>query len=78
MSPNAPSNIHQVLAAQQTQQDQKIMQKNPSKANKTITINGVVYTANVHNVVYFNRKHHADKQETLLVDCGANAWWYGR
>jgi len=71
-----PSDIHHwVLATQQTQQEQKIMQKNPSKAKKTITINGVIYTANVYNIVYSISKHHADKQETSLVDCQCQ---YGR
>jgi len=43
-----------------------------NKTKKSITIDGVVYTANMHNIVYLISKHHANKQETSLVDCGAN------
>jgi len=43
-----------------------------NKTKKSITIDGVVYTANMHNIVYLISKHHADKQETSLVDHGAN------
>jgi len=57
---------------------QKLMQKDPGKAKKTITIDGVVYTANVHNVVYSISKYQADKQETSLVDRNANGSMAGR
>jgi len=56
---------------------QKFMQKDPGKAKKTITIDGVVYIAKVHNVVYSISKHQADKQETSLVDRGANGGMAG-
>ena len=72
-----PSDIRWVLAAQQSQVSQKFMQKDPGKAKKTITVDGVVYVAKVHNVVYSISKHQADKQETSLVDRGANGR-YGR
>jgi len=49
-------------------------QKDSGKPKKTITIDGIVYTANVYNAVYSIGKHQADKQETSLVDCGA---YYG-
>jgi len=52
-----PSDIRRVLAAQQSQVSQKFMQKDPGKAKKTITIDGVVYVAKVHNVVYSISKH---------------------
>ena len=67
-----PCDIRWVLAVQQSQVSQKFMQKDPGKAKKTITIDGVVYIAKVHNVVYSISKHQADKQETSLVDHGAN------
>ena len=73
-----PSDIRRVLAAQQSQVSQKFMQKDPGKAKKTITIDGIVYVAKVHNVVYSISKHQADKQETSLVDCGANGGMAGK
>ncbi len=48
------------------------MQSSANKPKKSITIDGVVYTAKMHNIIYSISKHHANKQETLLVDHGAN------
>ncbi len=69
-----PNDIQHVLASQQSRQEQQVMQHSASanKPKKSITIDGIVYTANTHNIVYSISKHHADKQETSLVDCGAN------
>jgi len=67
-----PSDIQHVLDTQQSQKTQELMQKNPRKTKNTIIIDGVVYTANIHNGVYFTIKHQANKQETSLVHCGAN------
>ncbi len=53
------------------------MQKDPGKAKMTITIDGVVYTTNAHNVVYSISMHKADKQENSLVDCSANGGMAG-
>jgi len=38
---------------------------------KSITIDGIVYTANMHTIVYSISKHQANKQETSLIDHGA-------
>ncbi len=53
------------------------MLKDPGKATKAITIDGVVYTSNVHNVVHFISKHQTDRQETSLVDCSTNGGMAG-
>jgi len=62
------SDIQQVLAAQHSQKTQKLMQKDPGKAKKTITIDGVVYTANVHNTVY-------SKSTKLISSDLFGQWW---
>jgi len=53
------------------------MQHSANKPKKSITIDGIVYTANTHNIVYLISKHCANKQETSLVDCGANGGMAG-
>jgi len=69
-----PSDIWHVLASQQSKQEQQVMQCSASanKPKKIITIDGIVYTANVHNIDYSISEHCANKKETSLVDCGAN------
>jgi len=47
------------------------------KPKKSITIDGVLYMANMHNIEYSISKHCADKQETSLVDCRANGGMAG-
>jgi len=74
-----PSDIWHVLASQQSKQEKQVMQHSAiaNKPKKSITIDGVVYTANMHNIVYLISKHHADKQETSLIDYGANGGMAG-
>ncbi len=73
-----PNDIWCVLASQQSRQEQQVMQHSAiNKPKKSITIDGIVYTANVHNIEYLISKHHADKQETSLVDHGANGGMAG-
>ena len=49
-----PSDIRRVLASQQYKQEKQVMQHSAiaNKPKKSITIDGIVYTANVHNVEY--------------------------
>jgi len=72
-----PHDIWQVLASQQSRQEQQGMQHSASFPKKSITIDGVVYTANVHNIIHSVSKHCVDKQETSLVDCRANGGMAG-
>jgi len=74
-----PSDIWHVLASQQYKQEKQVMQCSAiaNKPKKSITIDGIVYTANVHNIEYLISKHCADKQETSLVDCGAKGGMAG-
>jgi len=67
-----PNDIQWVPAARQSQREQKTTQKDPGEYKKSITVNGAAYTSNVHDVIYFISKHHADKQETSFVDHGAS------
>ena len=60
-----PNDIRHVLAISQKCQEKEITQHG---AKKTIVVDGVTYTANVHNVAYNVSEHHANKQETSLVD----------
>ena len=53
------------------------MQCSAIKPKKSITIDGVVYTANMNNIEYLISKHRADKQKTSLVDRGANGGMAG-
>jgi len=69
-----PNDIWHVLATSQKCQEKEITQH---AAKKTIVVDGVTYTANVHNVVYNVSEHHANKQETSLVDRGANGGMAG-
>ena len=62
--------IRRVLAAKQRRREDEIQQQYAAK--KTIVIDGVKYFANVHNVAYHVSKHYVSKQETALVDRGAN------
>jgi len=48
------SDIQWVLATQQSQKIQKLMQKDPGKTKK---IDDVIYGSSVHNHVYFTNKH---------------------
>jgi len=63
--------IRRVLAAKQKRREEDIKQQYAAK--KTMVIDGVKwYSANVHNVIYSVSEHHASRQETALVDRGAN------
>jgi len=53
------------VAAQQSHKTQNLMQKDPGKTKKTIIIDGIVYTANIHNDAYFTSKHEAIKRRSL-------------
>jgi len=61
------SDIQWVLAIQQSQKMQKFMLKNPGKAKKIVTIDGVIYITEVYNGAYFTSMHQVDKQGTPLV-----------
>jgi len=68
--------IRRVLAAKQKRREEDIKQQYAAK--KTMVIDGVKwYSANVHNVVYSVSEHHASRQETALVDRGANGGMAG-
>jgi len=48
-----PSDIQRVLASQQSRQEQQVIQHSVIKPKKSITIDSIVYTANIHKHCIF-------------------------